>query len=239
MRYREAVLPTELKKSVKSMWSLDCDGDADDWIEHRAIPDGCVELIRRLRGRSIWRTEQPEFFVAGLCEMPGYLKLSGDARFMGIRIWPWVWNMLGETPCPDFRDSWQAIDKGSDARSIMKKPERILTMVETRLGGLEIDHVASYVLHSKSVAELVSLSGASHRQVQRWFLRNIGIPPRRYFRLLRFQTAFAHIQQDTSVLADHAAALGYSDQSHMARDFREFSKSSASDARVKANGPFL
>ena len=59
----------------------------------------------------------------------------------------------------------------------------------------------------------------SPRTLQRWFARHVGLPPRRYLRLLRFHKAFEQVPDQPS-LADHAAAQGYADQAHMARDFR-------------------
>ena len=63
-------------------------------------------------------------------------------------------------------------------------------------------------------------------------------PPRHYLRLLRFQKAFEQVPGAVS-LADHAAASGFADQAHMARNFREMAGVPAKQARQKARGPFL
>jgi len=81
-------------------------------------------------------------------------------------------------------------------------------------------------------------AGMSPRALQRWFARNVGIAPRHYLRLLRFQKAFEQVP-DAASLADHAAALGFADQAHMARAFREMAGVPAKQARRTARGPFL
>ena len=78
----------------------------------------------------------------------------------------------------------------------------------------------------------------SPRTLQRWFARHVGLPPRRYLRLLRFHKAFEQVPAQPS-LADHAAAQGYADQAHMARDFRAMAGVPAKQARRSAKGPFL
>ncbi len=78
----------------------------------------------------------------------------------------------------------------------------------------------------------------SLRTLQRWFARHVGLPPRRYLRLLRFQKAFEQVPGQSS-LADHAAAQGYADQAHMAREFRTLAKAPARTLRGKAKGPFV
>ena len=81
-------------------------------------------------------------------------------------------------------------------------------------------------------------TGMSPRTLQRWFARHVDLPPRAYLRLLRFQKAFEQVPGADS-LADHAAAQGFADQAHMAREFRELAGVPAKQARRTAKGPFL
>ncbi|MBX3565999.1 MAG: helix-turn-helix domain-containing protein [Sphingomonas sp.] len=81
-------------------------------------------------------------------------------------------------------------------------------------------------------------AGLSHRQLQRWFAAHIGLPPRSYLRLLRFRDAIGAIHGKDSP-ADAAAAQGYADQAHMARDFRALAGVPPSGARRRARGPFI
>lgn len=74
------------------------------------------------------------------------------------------------------------------------------------------------------VAEVAARAGASERQVDRWFARQLGIPPKTVGRVLRFQAALRALMHDPGCpLAHVAASVGYYDQAHFIRDFRRMS----------------
>jgi AraC-like DNA-binding protein len=80
------------------------------------------------------------------------------------------------------------------------------------------------------VDEAVACSGYSHRQFIRLFAQAVGLPPKLYGRVQRFQKALG-LMQVTQIgrggapwsLALVAMEAGYSDQPHFNREFREFS----------------
>ena len=229
MHYAELPVPPALDGLVAAIWTIDGDGAADDWVDHDATPDGCIELIRRVRGRSIWGTEQPACFATGLSEAPVRFRMSGDAGFVGIPLWPWAWAMLGGPPAPSFADGWIAVDE----------PLADIDAVVARLASAEPNPIARHVLAASSVARLVAASGCSHRTVQRWFASFVGMPPRRYLRLIRFRRAMTDIADCAPTLSDHAAKGGFADHAHMARDFRRLAGATPRAARARAKGPFL
>jgi AraC-like DNA-binding protein len=71
------------------------------------------------------------------------------------------------------------------------------------------------------VEPLMDETGWSRRHVTERFRRQLGIAPKAYARLLRFQHATALLMkpETTASLADVAMAAGYYDQSHLTRDF--------------------
>ncbi len=77
-----------------------------------------------------------------------------------------------------------------------------------------------------SVDEAARRSGYSQRQFVRLFLQAVGLTPRLYVRVQRFQKALRMMQgqgPQQASLADIAFHGGYSDQPHFNRDFRAFS----------------
>jgi AraC-like DNA-binding protein len=237
MDYREIEIPSALAGSVKTIWTLRNDGPADSWHEHDATPDGCVELIRRSSGRSIWAREQPALFVGGLIETAIRLRMSGDARFIGVRLWPWAWNRLGGAPARSFIDDWVALDENGPLATLVdtdaELPERLAAFLPAAPA------LAMSILASRTVSDLSCRSGLSHRALQRWFVREVGMPPQRYLRLLRFQDALEQMQSTGGGLASFAADQGYADQPHMAREFKKLIGQPATRARRNARGPFL
>lgn len=238
MDYRETPTPPDLDGFVAAIWALDVGGEPDHWVEHRAVPDGCIELIRRHAGRSIWRTEQSPLFVTGLALRPAALCFSGDARFTGIRLWPWAWHALGGDRCADFADGWRAVAQDSPLAALLTDAGADLPGLTAAFAGRP-QHPIALIRHIDSIGALARHSGLSARQIQRIFARETGMPPRSYLRLLRFRDAVAGVQGDTSRLADTAAASGYADQAHMTREFRALGGLSPATARRRAAGPFI
>jgi AraC-like DNA-binding protein len=70
-----------------------------------------------------------------------------------------------------------------------------------------------------TVRDAVVESGYSHRRFITLFRRAVGLGPKEYGRVLRFQAALARAATPGASWADIAAAAGYSDQSHLHRDF--------------------
>jgi AraC-like DNA-binding protein len=76
---------------------------------------------------------------------------------------------------------------------------------------------------SIAVAALAAELGCSRRHLAARFGEEVGLPPKAYARLLRFQRATeALLSGGEPRLAEVAAACGYADQSHLNRDFRAF-----------------
>lgn len=227
MDYRETPPPPELAGLIKARWTLAATGPAGDWIEQQATPDGCVEIIRRLRGRSRWDGDQPGAFVVGLVDRPQPFAISGDAAFEALRLWPWAWSLIGGIPFAALHGRWQAI------------PVPDFGAMEARLAdAANLNAIGTALITAPNVAAMSDATGMAPRTLQRWFARHVGMAPRAYLRLLRFQQAFEALPGGAS-LADHAAAQGFADQAHMAREFRNLAGIPASAARRRARGPFL
>jgi AraC-like DNA-binding protein len=241
MDYREYPPLPALAGLTKAHWTLDAAGEAGDWIEHEAVPDGCVELIRRLSGQSRWGEEQPEFFAVGIGTSPATFEVSGDARFAAIRLWPWTWTWLSAVPLAAMRDRWIEVREPAVRDLAALLPDRAAADAAL-VAKLDIEaperEVFEAVLKASSVAEIRRRSGLGPRALQRWFERHVGMPPSRYLRVLRFHNAFSEAA-GTGSLAEQAADHGFADQAHMAREFRALAGAPASEARRKAKGPFL
>ena len=229
MDYREQPPAPGLTHLVRTGWTLACGAAASETIEHQAVPGGCIELIWRLSGHSFWRSEQPGAFVCGLLSRPAPLRFSGDARFAALRLWPWAARPLGLLEVPRLIDDWAPLPGHFAA------PERVLAMLATA----PKDPIAEAIIGAQSVAQIVERASLAPRRLQRWFTAEIGVPPRQYLRLMRFQEALGGIQADGDSLAAHAADHGYADQAHMAREFRTLARAPARALRSKAKGPFV
>jgi AraC-like DNA-binding protein len=81
-----------------------------------------------------------------------------------------------------------------------------------------------------TIAELTRTTGLSPRRLSERFNQYVGISPKLYCRIQRFQQALQQMHRGAEVpWAELALTCGYYDQSHFANDFRAFSGLSATD----------
>lgn len=72
-----------------------------------------------------------------------------------------------------------------------------------------------------SIATLARELELSERQLERRFLERVGVSPKRFAKLARFERILA-LMAEAPTLTHAAAAAGYYDQSHFVRDFQSF-----------------
>lgn len=74
-----------------------------------------------------------------------------------------------------------------------------------------------------TVGDAVRLSGVSHRRFIALFRQSVGLPPKSWLRVQRFQRVLTNLcRHSDEPLAALASGAGYSDQSHFNRDFLAF-----------------
>jgi AraC-like DNA-binding protein len=105
---------------------------------------------------------------------------------------------------------------------------KMLANVRRPNTSLDVTGLAASVLRRRgrlSVECLADAAGVSRQRLTRVFRENVGVSPKLFCRLARFRAALACACAGTSVdWAQVALEMGYSDQSHMIAEFREFSK---------------
>lgn len=81
-----------------------------------------------------------------------------------------------------------------------------------------------YIAPQTSVTELSSIACLSKKQFERLFNLLVGINPKEYTRIVRFQKALEQMQHQPGEInqAQIACASGYADQSHFIREFKKF-----------------
>jgi AraC-like DNA-binding protein len=88
---------------------------------------------------------------------------------------------------------------------------RLAASIEQRAGRVTVEQAAN-------------TAGISRQHLTRLFRERVGVTPKLYARLARFQSGFAHARSgEPNGGACAALALGYADQSHWIAEFKEFS----------------
>ena len=82
-----------------------------------------------------------------------------------------------------------------------------------------------------SVERLATQANLSQKQLERLFERVVGLMPKRYIRLARFQKLVTHLRHrgETASWAALAAQFGYYDHSHLVKDFQAFAGTAPSE----------
>ncbi len=94
-------------------------------------------------------------------------------------------------------------------------------LIETHKGQVNIGHLARSV-------------GLSSRQLERCFKERVGMSPKQLCRIVRFKNVFPYLAASRNgCLASTAVNCGYYDQSHMIRDFKQYTGTSPADFFTK------
>ena len=163
---------------------------------------------------------------------------------MGVRFRPGAAYRFLPVPLDAFTDStiaagdlWGggARDLEDSLRESRTEAERIVLLerfllARPRLDSAEkprLDEAVRLLLKTRGRIAIEAISrrtGWSRRQLEREFLRGVGISPKVLARILRFQNALRLAGRASSASwSSIAADCGYADQSHLVRDFRELS----------------
>ncbi|MEQ1923632.1 MAG: helix-turn-helix domain-containing protein [Pyrinomonadaceae bacterium] len=210
------------------------------------LPNGCVEIIFDFRDRFVTYHSgdvaeiQPRSIVAGQLTSRLVIGPSGETDMFGVRLRSESAFLLLGISMFEIRD--QIIDLrdviGSVEVELFEKLaaavgsheriavfEKYLITLDVRPINTELSECVS-ILRSTNGAKQIAHCAAdlswSERRLERTFNEQIGLSPKLFARILRFQSLLASADKDKSALLDHAFAAGYYDQSHMIRDFRIF-----------------
>jgi AraC-like DNA-binding protein len=115
--------------------------------------------------------------------------------------------------------------EAGDPQRQLARFEALLAQRWSRLRGLHpaVAQAIEQLATTGNVGEVVAQSGYSHRHFIALFRQVVGLSPKAYARVRRFQDTLARLTADrTAAWTDLAAEGGYSDQAHLIREFREF-----------------
>jgi AraC-like DNA-binding protein len=248
MRYSEIPSRPPLNHFVECFWMLEGDGPIPGGAPERILPDGCVELIlnfgeRFSQHQKNRRELQPRHFLVGQMSGPILISPTGAVQLLGIRFHPGGTAPFLRVPMNELTDQIAELGSLSGAferellmvseylSSLREKTSAIESVLIARLLRGSYDSSASAVKLAArivdsggrvSVDRLATGVGISSRQLERRFLREIGIGPKLLGRIVRFQQVFRAVERVDSAWASIAVECGYYDQAHLIRDFNQF-----------------
>ncbi|MEO1226303.1 MAG: AraC family transcriptional regulator [Pseudomonadota bacterium] len=119
---------------------------------------------------------------------------------------------------------WHALMDANGPVEIVGTLERFLSrrLVETASPNGAIRQSVRGLAHGQPVAAAIEASGMARATFGRLFTNEVGLSPKRWAGIARFQRAVRCLAEGAGPLADVAAACGYADQAHLTRAFRRY-----------------
>ncbi|MEK6410488.1 MAG: DUF6597 domain-containing transcriptional factor [Acidobacteriota bacterium] len=247
MQYREIKPKPPLSEFVECFWTLEGDGRSQtegDLI----LPDGCVEMVLNFADpfcehkQHDEKLAQPMRLVVGQMTGPMRIGPTGAVQLIGVRFNPGGTLPFFRGQAEDLTNRYVALDdvaadldrevaaracEPSSLEQAVVRLEESLTrrLQEPSRQDAPVRQAVNRILRSNGligIDELAAGAGISARQLERRFLREVGIGPKLLCRILRFQQVFHAVDQNSGNWAAVAAHCGYYDQSHLIRDFQQF-----------------
>ncbi|MEO8131349.1 MAG: AraC family transcriptional regulator [Bryobacteraceae bacterium] len=228
MQYREFKPSPPLADCVKCFWIL----EAEAGLPVQTIyPDGCTEIIFQYGDHFL---RQPRSVFAG--QIYEHLKIapSGRMGILGVRFHPTGAAQFFRQPQSEFTAQLYSLDEiwGAAAstleQQILDAPGAAarVAIVEAALIARKSNREAPPPLAAAlshlgqlPIREICARLAVSPRQLERLFQREIGLNPKLYARIRRFQQA---LQLRNAIWSDVVYQCGYYDQAHLIHEFVEF-----------------
>lgn len=230
--YRERLPPAALAGQVLCVWSQVI-GAGQQVCRHRVLPDGCADLV--------WIGAAPPV-VAGPARGPVVVALAPRTIVVGVRLRPGaVPGVLG-VPASELLDRdtplaeiWERGAAGLAARVAEQASVvgRQMAAEAALLGRLSTARPPDRTIVAASrwlarhpagrVATLARVLEIGERRLHRRFTAAIGYGPKTFQRVMRLQRLLALARRQPRSRASGAmlaAAAGYADQAHLARELR-------------------
>jgi AraC-like DNA-binding protein len=244
MQHQEFEPPEELRDTIKCFWYNIRDfGEQQSSFE--ILPDGYAEIIFHFGSTCSISYNGglqplPSPFIMGLLNQPVLLNTKNVLKIIGIRCFPWtVFDLLG-------------LPSGKDAVHIIEHPiARLQSTLNEWIRADRVDEalalVKEYFLHARSgiatdsmlfkagaamrkangtlpVSQVAAAAHATVRTLERKFKQSSGYTVKDVSGLMRFEQVRNKLWlYPDSNIAGLAHELGYTDQSHLSREFKRYS----------------
>lgn len=253
MNYQTYQPHTDLASLVKCYWTLDIPA-REDPQRQRIIPDGCIEMIFIL-GDDIKRYTtgnhfiiQPRAMILGQTIQPFFVEPTGHVNSFAVRFYPYGFTSFVTTSLKALANKETPIGELFGEKTAGELKQKIIQASSTKN---RIDIIEAFLLDKlktektiynivRSAIDTIFLTNGStsiksilkddlskRRQLERNFLKKVGLSPKQLGKVIRLQTALKMLlNQPSESLTKIAYESEYYDQAHFNKDFKEFTGTS-------------
>lgn len=249
MRFQQLAPPDPLKEYVRYFWTLESPAAGGGPRTFRTIVDGCPGLLFQQSAAGLFRDqtqkELPRFLLYGQATRPGELSAVGPFQTIGAYFYPSALTSIFGLNATELTDSCVDLDLLATSAAESHLSDQLLhtgsvadqlallsayLLAKVRANRALLDEGIRQSLRqlvasggSLSLPELQASLGMSERSFQRKFKQGVGISPKLFARICRFQVALQQLRTHRyDKLSDIAFENEYADQSHYIRAFQEF-----------------
>ena len=237
-----------LQPYVRYYWAF----QSNQPLNTLTFPIGCPQIIFHKRTPLYipeLNTTQNRLTISGQVNFPSHLYANGNVEMIVVVFHPHTMNLFLNLPTSLFYNQEVSgydlenkklnelairISGCEDNSFCINYIEKWLlsqmanSLSETSYNMKRINAAIQQIYRSPQtcITELSSITCLSKKQFERVFHSLVGMNPKEYARIVRFQKALAQMQHQASKeisQAQIAYASGYSDQSHFIREFKKFS----------------
>lgn len=202
---------------------------------HEILPDGNVDLLLEL---SDIRCRVRLF---GPATRTTSIQTNNNYDYLGVRFHPGKAPHFAQVKPPELIDDSVELGDffgihldflGERLHSCRTAQEKT-SLVESLLGSAALDLIPKNALTERAiklletrngqvkVKELAEQLGVSRRTLERLFVEHVGVAPKKFARILRFQNVLTILRaRHFRDFTDLAFACGYADHSHLIKDFK-------------------
>lgn len=243
--YREEMPSAEAAHFVLSYWEFRVSAEISAPVTHEVFPDGCVSVvfyrnrklgfqksfISQINPKSIYVVVNPSDEMWGIRILPeacaaflGTSPAEVSNQFvtketLGARYYPELENQLSQ--CEDFYQAVKVYENYAKNYGVAADKIDVRLARATRIF-IESEGLAK-------VSETAKQIGLSERQFERNYRQASGLTPKQFARICRFRaTAVDLVKNSEQNWASRAADKGFTDQSHLNREFTRLTGNSPS-----------
>ena len=221
------------KKYIENYWI--CFNNSNQILKIPIIPDGFSDIIF-LNNKS-----EINMYIIGYCTKSFIAHIHPDEFYIGIRFKPGFINSFVNIPINEFVNSKISVPIPNDNvdiflrtfRSSIKNyslPAESLDCLLKYLFKVDTDsisrNISNYIIETKGmtpISNILNKYNISYKKLERTFNKTLGITPKLYSRIIRFNYAYNNINNNSKInTVDLSLDAGFYDQSHYYKDHNEF-----------------
>ncbi len=248
MNYQTFQPHPDLESLISCYWTLEVP-KTDDHQRQRIIPDGTIEMafilgddIKRYTSEDSF-IMQPRAMVLGHTIAPFYIEPTGYVDTFAIRFYPYGFANFVTVPIKALANTETPLAQLFEEKTTKKLEQEIIHAADTKqrikiiesflLNKLNeqttVDNIVKTTIDtlfatkgSTSISKILKEDLSHRRQLERMFVKQIGVSPKQLGKVIRLQNALKAMLNEEESLTHIAYQNDYYDQSHFIKDFKEF-----------------